>query len=51
MNLQEILEQNDLVMSINNNFNVFGQFVLKINTGICIQQRVRVCFLKIKSTS
>ena len=24
MNLQEILEQNDLVMSINNNFNVLS---------------------------
>ena len=27
MNLQEILEQNDLVMSINNNFNVLSFYM------------------------
>ena len=38
MNLQEILEQNDLVMSINNNFNVLSFYIPEIKCMVEFNQ-------------
>ena len=39
MNLQEILEQNDLVMSINNNFNVLSFYIPEIKCMVEFNQK------------
>ena len=39
MNLQEILEQNDLVMSINNNFNVLSFYIPEIECMVELNQK------------
>ena len=39
MNLQEILEQNDLVMSINNNFNVLSFYIPEIECMVEFNQK------------
>lgn len=39
MDLQEILEQNDLVMSINNNFNVLSFYIPEIECMVEFNQK------------